>query len=96
MNGAGYIELDIVLFMMALGAAGVNAKYLWPWWRESRTLGMIRVLRFAGWCILSARFGHVLYVSGDLPISLPSLIGLGFLAAGEIAVLFNRGKAPRL
>lgn len=53
----------------------------------------MRLLRLTGWTILATRFGWVLAHTGDILTTLPSTIALMFLAAGEIAAIFNRGKA---
>ena len=96
MLGQTNLAVDIALFLAVCGAAGVNIYYLPAWWRVSRSMAMMRILRIVGWVILGLRFGVVLLTSGDILISLPSAIGLFFLTAGEIAALFNRGKVGKL
>lgn len=93
MNGQGFLGLDVLLFMMTCGAAAVHVFYLPAWYRASAGLGLMRLLRLTGWTILATRFGWVLAHTGDILTTLPSTIALMFLAAGEIAAIFNRGKA---
>lgn len=96
MMGQGWVGADVTIFMLICAAATVHICYLPSWFRMSPALALIRVLRLTGWLILGARFGVVLFTTGDVLISMPSLIGLGFLAAGDIAVIFNRGKVIQL
>ena len=90
------LAMDIALFLAVFSAAGVNLYYLPAWWRVSRSMALMRILRIIGWVILGVRFGVVLLTSGNILISSPSAIGLFFLTAGEIAALFNRGKVGKL
>ena len=94
--GMGMIEMDIALFMATVAAIAVQLFYLKTWMRLGWGLGLVRLLRLAGWLILSARFGSVLFTTGDIAISVASAIGLMFLAAGEIAVTLNPGKVVKL
>lgn len=96
MIGEGLVFLDIALFMLTCGAAAVHVYFLPSWYSHSPGLGLIRLLRLVGWLILGARFGAVLFTTGDILISLPSIIGLSFLAAGDICAIFNRGKTIQL
>lgn len=84
--------MDVALFMAIVFAAGVNIFYIPKCWRQSRGIAVMRLLRLAGWVVLGSRFGNVLFTTGDIMISVPGAIGLFFLASGEIAALFNRGK----
>lgn len=92
MIGVGLISMDIALFMSTIAAGLVNLYYLPMCWRYSKGVAGMRMLRLAGWIVLSTRFGAVLFTTGDILISPPAAIGVFFLAAGEIAALFNRGK----
>ena len=94
--GEGMVAMDIALFMLTVAAAAVQLYCLRTWENVGWGLGLARVLRLAGWMIISARFGSVLFTQGDIAISVPSAIGLMFLACGEIVVGFNRGKFVRL
>ena len=92
MVGKGMVEMDIALFMFTVAAIAVQLYYLKTWIKVSWGLGIVRLLRLAGWMILSARFGSVLFTQGDIAISAASAIGLMFLAVSEIAVILNRGQ----
>lgn len=94
--GQGMVEMDIALFMLTVAAIAVQLYYLRTWIKISWGLGLVRLLRLTGWLILSARFGSVLFTTGDIAISAASAIGLMFLACGEIAVTMNAGKVIRL
>lgn len=96
MVGEGMVEMDVALFMACCAACAVNIYYLPAWHRASKNMAFMRLLRVAGWLVISARFGTVLLTIGDIAISVPSSIGLFFLAAGEIVALFNRGKVGKL
>ena len=96
MIGEGYVAMDVALFMACCAACAVNVYYLPAWFRASRGMALMRLLRLVGWLVLSARFGMILFVYGDISISVPSATALFFLAAGEIAALFNRGKTGLL
>lgn len=96
MTGAGNIPLDIALFMLTVGAACVSAYLAFKWFSATPELAVLRVLRATGWSILSARFGFLLFTVGDLPVSVPSIIALAFLACGDIAMIFYIGKAIRI
>jgi len=90
------LEIDVALFMVTVGAAAVNVYYLPQRFAVSTGVAIARCLRLAGWLILSARFGHMLISGGDIPISIPGVVAFFFLALGEIAAIFNRGKEVRL
>ena len=94
--GQGYIFFDVVLFIACALAAFVNIKYAVAWYSEGRGLFVMRLIRIVGWSIFTLRFAYVLGSTGDLIIPLPSLIALSFLAAGEIAAVFLRGKVGKL
>lgn len=94
--GQGLIAMDVAVFMACLGAAIINAKYAHKWYAQDQGMGVMRLLRVIGWSILTARFGYVLATTGDILISPPSAIAVLFLAAGELAAVFNRGKVGRL
>lgn len=96
MTGQGYVAVDVALFMLICGAASVHAILLPSWHRTSPLLGLSRVLRMTGWVLLGARFGAVLFTTGDVLISMPAAIAIGFLACGDIAVIFCRGKVIQL
>lgn len=91
--GQGYIGWDVSLFMLTIGAMVVNIFYVHSWFKISAMLGVIRLLRATGWLILATRFGFVLMTSGDILISVPSIIALMFLAIGEMSIILFRGKA---
>lgn len=94
--GQGYIFFDVVMFFSCALAALVNIKYAVEWYRQGRGLFLLRLIRVIGWTIFTLRFGYVLGSTGDILVPLPSLIALIFLAAGEIAAVFLRGKVGRL
>ena len=94
--GVGFIGLDVALFMSCIAAAGVNCYYIPSWFKASKGMAVMRIFRVAGWLIFVARYGFVLATTGDILISLPSEIAIFFLAAGEIAAVFNRGKVGKL
>ena len=94
--GVGMVEMDIALFMFTLAAVAVQLFYLRSWMKIGLGLGLVRLLRLAGWLILAARFGSVLFTQGDIAISIASAIAVMFLAAGEIAVTMNAGKVIKL
>ena len=96
MVGKGMVEMDIALFMLTVAAIAVQLYYLKTWMKLGWGLGLVRLLRLAGWMILSARFGSVLFTQGDIAISAASAIGLMFLAASEIVVTMNAGKVIQL
>ena len=92
MTGQGHIEMDVLLFVCMCLTAGVHL-YCLPSWlhqRDGVVVGLL--LRLAGWLVISARFGAVLWQTGDLPVSVPSAIGLFLIAAGDIAGMLGRGK----
>ena len=94
--GEGNVEMDIALFMARCAAFAVNLYYLPRWLKHSRGMALMRLFRVTGWLIISARFGGVLFTTGDILISVPAAIGLFFLVAGEVSALFNRGKVGQL
>ena len=96
MMGQGMVGMDVALFMACCAAAAVQIYYLPSWWREVRGMAVMRLMRLAGWVIFATRFGFVLFTAGDILVSVPSAIAMFFLAAGEVAALFNRGKAGKL
>lgn len=88
--------MDIALWMLTVAAVCVNLYFLPGRFRISAGVGMIRLLRLTGWMVLSARFGFVLFTEGDILIAVPSAIGIGFIASGELATIFSRGKTVLL
>ena len=96
MVGQGMIAMDVSLFMACCAACAVNVYYLPAWYRASKGMAFMRLLRVTGWAVIGARFGSVLFDTGDLAVSIPAAIGLFFLAAGEIVAIFNRGKVGKL
>lgn len=94
--GKGMVEMDIALFMLTVAAIAVQLYYLKSWIKLGWGMGLIRLLRLAGWLILAARFGSVLFTVGDIAISLASAIAVMFLAASEIVVVLNRGQKVQL
>jgi hypothetical protein len=95
-TGEGLLGMDVAVFMACMGAAAVNIFYAAKWYGIDHGMGVMRLLRVAGWLILSTRFGFVLSTTGDILISVPSAIAMFFLAAGEVAAVFNRGKVGKL
>lgn len=92
-TGQGMVELDIAIFMLTVAAAAVSLITTVKQYRsESRAFAIARLMRTVGWCILSARFGTVLFTTGDILISLPAIIATAFLAAGDISIVFFKGK----
>ena len=60
-------------------------------WAETRCVSYVTLLRFAGWFVFSARCAHMLWLTGDLPISAASLIALTCLSLAEItAAAFHK------
>ena len=87
--GVGNIPMDVALFMMTVFAAVVSAVMTYKHWINApHGFALLRGLRCTGWCILSARYATVLFTTGDILISVPSAIGLCFLALGDIAIVF--------
>lgn len=96
MVGIGNIEMDIVMFMLTVGAALVSAVMAWRHWLSyTGAFAWLRVLRCVGWAILAARYGTVLFTTGDILISVPAAIAICFLATGDIAIVFFKGKWVR-
>lgn len=96
MNGVGHIGMDVALFMAVICAAAVNLHYLTKFREYSKGIALMRLFRCTGWVILGTRFGSVLFTTGDLLISVHAATSVFFLAAGEIAAIFNRGKKVTL
>ena len=90
--GHGYIEMDIGLFISCCAAAGVNLYYLGEKYQRSGRVFFPRLLRAVGWVVISARFGGVLFYTGDIMISLPAAIGVFFLIAGDLSLVFTRTR----
>lgn len=92
-TGVGMLGVDVAIFMLTIGAQFASAvmagRHLIA---DSRCFAVLRVMRCAGWSILAARFGVVLFTTGDILISVPSAIAVAFLATADIAILFFRGK----
>ena len=88
--------MDVALFMSCIAACAVNLYCMPIWFRLTRTILCIRLLRVAGWLVLGARFGSILFLDGDIHISIPSAIGLFFLAGSEMFALFNRRSGGAL
>lgn len=78
MNGSGFVPYD--LFLVVLCYAATVASFLKL--RDSSC--MPAIFRLAGWFVLSVRLSDLMFSMRDLPIGLPSLVGLTFLAAAEI------------
>ena len=95
MGSQGHIEMDTVLFVVMCIATGVHVYCLRSWIRQREGIGIGLLLRLGGWLVLSARFGAMLLETGDLPVSVPSAIGLFLLAAGDIAGMLSRGNVSR-
>ena len=96
MNDDLRLAADVALFMACVAALVVNAYYLPIWLKVSVGLAVIRVLRLAGWLILCAGFGTVLVTQGFITISPSGAIALCFLAAGEVALMFSRGRQAHI
>lgn len=94
--GQGYISMDVALFFACVLAALVNIKYVLGWYAQDFGMAVMRFIRVVGWMILSLRFGYVLGSAEDILISLPSAVALFFLAAGEVASVFLRGRVGKL
>ena len=95
MSGQELIWLDVIVFMGVMGAWLAHLYCLPSCWRESRKLLIGSALRLCGWLIFAARFGYVLFTSGDLIIPLPSEIALIFLAVGDIWGVLARRKGAQ-
>ena len=91
--GQGMLGVDITIFMLVVGAQVVSAVMAGRHWlSDSPAFALLRVFRCVGWSILAARFGTVLFTTGDVLISVPSAIALMFLACGDIAIVLFKGK----
>ena len=95
MSGQGHVGMDVALFVVMFIAAGVHLYCLPAWLRQREGIGLGLLLRLGGWLVLAARFGTVLVEEGDIPVSVPSAIGLFLLAAGDIAGMLSRGNVSR-
>ena len=86
--------MDVLLFVVICAAAVVHVLCLRGWMRQHEGIGVGLLLRLAGWSVLAARFGAVLFSDGDIPVSVPAAIGLFFLASGDIIGMLFRGRKP--
>jgi len=84
MNGDDYLLFDVVVTVLCIAAALAQMICLRRDFRESHEAGLAGILRLAGWFVLSVRFMFLLADAGDLPISLPSLVGITCLAMAEV------------
>lgn len=94
MTGIGNIGMDVALFMLTAAAAAVSGLMTWRNWHEG-AFAVLRLLRCIGWSILAARYSYVLSTTGDVLIAVPTAIGLAFLACGDIAIVFFKGRWVR-
>ena len=92
MTGPGLVALDVVLFMAVTGAWLIHLYCLPRCWRLSRTLWIGSLLRATGWLIFTARFSHMLFVTGDIDVVPSSQIALIFLAVGDVWSVLVRRK----
>ena len=85
LTGEGLLHLDIALALLA--AAAATAQY---WriavWKSTRVVLTGRWLMALGWTVISGRIIQMLWMTGDIPISLPSLIAMIMLSSGSILV----------
>ena len=95
MDGQGHVWMDVMLFVVMCFTAGVHLYCLRSWMGQRDGIGIGLLLRLGGWLVLSARFGAMLLEAGDIPVSVPSAIGLFLLAAGDIAGMLSRGNVSR-
>lgn len=85
LTGRGLVAVDVALATMATIAALFQYWRIGTWKCRRRVL-VGRWLIALGWTSLAARIWQTLITSGDILISLPSLISLILIAAGTILV----------
>lgn len=84
---------DIVLTVLTLFAAFTQVLVIRDQWVRNSCADLSALLHLAGWFVLSVRFMDFMVVSGDLPITSPSVVALMCLAMAEIsATALNQRK----
>jgi len=92
LTGEGLLHLDIALGLLAAIAA-IMQYWRIVVWRSFKLVLAGRWLMAIGWTVISGRFAQMLWMTGDIMISLPSLIAMMMLSSGSILVaLFWRPR----
>lgn len=90
-DGMDFVVLDILMVLMLTISAVINIAVLRDKQiHETNTMAAGRRMVIAGLCVLAVRFWYVISQTGDLAISLPSLLGISLVALGSGVIAMDR------
>lgn len=89
--GTGFVLLDLIMVALLTISAIINIAVLQDKHiHETPIMAAGRRIVIAGLCILAVRFWYVITQTGDLSISLPSLLGISLVALGSGVIASER------